>query len=87
MRLNGKQLGAIFEKLKAAKMTNNPPRVPTPHPKMLNPPMPAVAPRQPPMPGLPGQNALPSQANKVNSNYIGNPAQQRFKRIKSMFGI
>lgn len=85
-KLNPKQLGVVFEKLKAAKMGTMAPKVPTPHPKMLNPPAPTMAPKQPPMPGLPGASN-PSQANRVNSNYIGNPAQQRFKRIKSMFGI
>jgi hypothetical protein len=86
MKLNGQQLGAIFEKLKQAKMGTAAPKVPTPHPKMLNPPMPAMAPKPPSMAGLPGQ-ANPMNANKVNSNYIGNPAQQRFKKIRSMFGI
>lgn len=87
MKLNNKQLGAVFEKLKAAKLGTSAPKVPAPHPKMLNPPAPQMAPKMPSMPGLPGGQAAPMQANKVNSNYIGNPAQQRFKKIKSMFGI
>lgn len=85
MKLSGKQLGAIFEKMKAAKMNPNVQKVPTPHPKILTPPpKPMAAPAMPGMPGLPGSA---KQANKVNPNYIGNPAHQRFKKIKGMFGI
>ncbi len=78
MRINQKQRAAVFENLKkTGKFTNKVPGVPTPHPKMLTPLTP------PTLPGAPKME----DPNKVNQNYIGNGRSQRFKKIKSMFGL
>jgi hypothetical protein len=82
MKLNPAQLGAIFEKMKNKPGQMNPrvPKVPTPHPKMLAP----IAPPQ--IPGTPNPN-VSNNPNQVNPNFIGEGKAQRFKRIKSMFGL
>jgi hypothetical protein len=76
MAMNPKMRAAMFEHLsKQGRMNPMAPRVPTPHPKM-------IAPIAPPMP--PNQ---PNPSNQVNPNYVGNPKLQRFKRLKTMFGL
>jgi hypothetical protein len=75
---NPKRRAAVFEKLRnSGKLSTNAPRVPTPHPKLLT---------APPAPVMPAGAQMPT-AQQVNPNFIGNAKQQRFSKIKKMFGL
>lgn len=62
----------MFEHIKKS-LNTRAPSVPTSHPKML-------APLTPQIPAV-GNN------DQINPNYIGSGRPQRFKKIKSMFGL
>lgn len=74
--MNPKQRAAVFEHLaKSGKLNATAPRVSTPRPRM-------IAPIAPPMPP-----SAPNPSSQVNPNFIGPAKSQRFKKIKSMFGL
>lgn len=89
--MNVKQRAAIFEKLKSsgklkksldaqAAMTPKLPSIP----KVK---LDAVAmPKPPQMPGVP-KVTNPMNADESNANFVGKGKQQRFKKLKLMFGI